>query len=163
MQARKGAAIRENGYMGGQSTTLIVSSVIAVIGLAAGYAFISSGKDELNTAPVTEISDTATIQSWTQLGHLSIATSENFARQKIYVVSAYLKNVSDKPLRMAEVKMVFTDFDGKPVREYVQKVLDRPQKPLAPGMEFRFEVRQENLPRGWNYRVPITEIAKLGY
>jgi hypothetical protein len=149
--------------MGGHSTTMIVSSVIAVIGFAAGWAFISSGKDELNSAPVNEIADIATIQNWTQLGHLSIATSENFARQKIYVVSAYLKNVSDKPLRMIEVKMVFTDFDGKPVREYVQRVLDRTQKPLAPGMEFRFEVRQENLPRSWNYRVPVTEVTKLGY
>ena len=54
-------------------------------------------------------------------------------------------------------------FDGKPIHEYTQKVLDRNQKPLAPGTEFRFEVRQENLPRGWNYRVPNTEISKIGY
>jgi len=42
-------------------------------------------------------------------------------------------------------------------------VLEQKQKPLQPGDEFRFEVRQENLPRGWNYRVPLTEISKLGY
>ena len=46
---------------------------------------------------------------------------------------------------------------------YSQKVLDRNQKPLAQGTEFRFEVRQENLPRGWNYRVPVTEVSKIGY
>jgi hypothetical protein len=149
--------------MGGHSTIVIVSSVVAVIGLAAGWAFISSGEDGLNTAPLNEVSDVASVQNSSLLTHLSIATSENFARQKIYVISGYLKNVSDKTLRMAEVRMVFTDFDGKPIREYSQKVLDRPQKPVSPGMEFRFEVRQENLPRGWNYRVPITEITKLGY
>jgi hypothetical protein len=94
---------------------------------------------------------------------LNIATSENFARQKIYVVSAYLKNLSEKPLRSAEVKMIFNDFDGKPIHEYSQKILNPNQKPIPPGTEFQFEVRQENLPRGWNYRVPITEITKLGY
>jgi len=103
------------------------------------------------------------IQSSVELSHVNIATSENFARQKIYVVSTYLKNLSDKPLRSAEVKMIFTDFDGKPIREYSQKILNPNQKPIPPGSEFRFEVRQENLPRGWNYRVPMTEITKLGY
>ena len=79
------------------------------------------------------------------------------------MISAYLKNLSDKPLRQVEVKMVFTDYDNKPIHEYTQKVLDRNQKPLEPGTEFRFEVRQENLPRGWNYRVPMTEVTKVAY
>ncbi len=103
------------------------------------------------------------MQNYLQLSHLSIATSENFARQKIYVISGFLKNVSDKPLRVVELKMVFTNFEGKPILDYSQKVLDRNQKPLPPGVEFRFEVRQENLPHGWNYRVPITEVSKIGY
>jgi hypothetical protein len=64
---------------------------------------------------------------------------------------------------MAEVKMVFTDFSGKPIFDYSQRVLDRSQKPLPAGTESRFEVRQENLPRGWNYRVPVTEVTKIGY
>ncbi|PYS53499.1 MAG: hypothetical protein DMG13_12075 [Acidobacteria bacterium] len=73
-----------------------------------------------------------------------------------------LKNVADNPVRMAVVKMVFTDFDGKPVQEYSQRVLDPDQKPLAPGEDSRFEVRLENLPRTWNYRIPITEVTKIG-
>ena len=146
-----------------RTTIILVASIVLVVGLIAGWAFISSGDQEVSTAPVTEISDTAAIQSNTELTHLSIATSENFARQKIYVISAYLKNVADKPLRMAEVKMVFTDYDGKPIRDYSQKILDTNQKPVPPGIQFRFEVRQENFPRGWNYRVPVTQITKLGY
>jgi len=145
-----------------RSAIIIAGSIVLIVGLVLGWAFISSGQQEA-AAPLIEISDTAAIQSSVQLSHLSIATSENFARQKIYVISAYLKNVSEKPLRVAEVKMVFTDFDGKPIREYSQKVLTSNQKPIPPGSELRFEVRQENLPRGWNYRVPITEISKLGY
>jgi hypothetical protein len=146
-----------------RATGIIIASILLVIGLVAGWAFISSGQQEVSSVPLTEVSDTASIQSSVQLSHLSIATSENFARQRIYVISAYLKNLSDKPLRFAEVKMVFTDFDGKPIREYSEKILDKNQKPVPPGVEFRFEVRQENLPRGWNYRVPITEVTKVGY
>src|SRR5262245_25224925 len=146
-----------------RATIIVVASIVLIGGLLAGWAFISSGHQEVSTAPLTEVTDSATIQNSTQLSHLNIATNENFARQRIYVISAYLKNLSDKPLRMAEVKMVFTDFDGKAIREYVQKVLDKNQQPLPPSVELRFEARQKNLPRGWNYRVPNIEITKLGY
>ena len=149
--------------MGERSTMIIIASVVLIAGLIAGWAYVSSGQREVSASPPTEVVDTAAIQGSVQLSHLSIATSENFARQKIYVISAYLKNLSGKPLRMAEVKMVFTDFDGKPIREYRQKVLEPNEKPVPPGVEFRFEVRQENFPRGWNYRVPVTEVTKLGY
>jgi hypothetical protein len=146
-----------------RGTIIIVAALILLVGFTLAWVFIAPAHDQAASAPLTETSDAATIQSSTQVTHLSIATSENFARQKIYVISAYLKNLSNKPLRQAEVKMVFTDYDNKPIHEYTQKVLDRNQKPLDPGRELRFEVRQENLPRGWNYRVPLTEVTKLGY
>ena len=145
-----------------RTTIIIVASIVLIVGLIVGWALISSGQQE-PTGPLTEITDTAGIQSSVELSHLSIATSENFARQKIYIVSAYLKNLSDKPLRSAEVKMRFIDFDGKPIHEYSQKILNPTQKAVPPGGEFRFEVRQENLPRGWNYRVPMAEITKVAY
>jgi|GEM_PF-1510669 len=145
-----------------RSTIIIGASIILIVGLVVGWTFISSGQQE-RSLPLTEVTDKDVMERSAELSHLNIATSENFARQKIYVVSAYLKNVSQKPLRSAEVKMTFTDFDGKPIREYSQKILNTNQKPIPPGAEFRFEVRQENLPRGWNYRVPVTEITKLGY
>jgi hypothetical protein len=144
-------------------TILIVASLVLLVGFIVAWVFIGPARDEVAAAPLVEVSDPAAIQSSTQLTHLSIATSENFAKQKIYVISAYLKNAADKPMRMAEVKMTFMDYDGKPLQEYTQKVLDRNQKPLSPGTEFRFEIRQENLPRAWNYRVPVTEVTKVGY
>jgi len=145
-----------------RSTIIIAASIILIVGLVVGWTFISSGQQE-RSLPLTEVTDKDVIQRSAELSHLNIATSENFARQKIYVVSAYLKNRSEKPLRSAEVKMTFTDFDSKPIREYSQKILNPNQKPIPPGTEFQFEVRQENLPRGWNYRVPVTEVTKLGY
>jgi len=144
-------------------TIVIVASLVLLVGFIVAWVFIRPARDEVAAAPLVEVSDPAAIQSSTQLTHLSIATSENFAKQKIYVISAYLKNAADKPMRMAEVKMTFMDYDGKPVQEYTQKVLDRNQKPLPSGTEFRFEIRQENLPRTWNYRVPVTEVTKVGY
>jgi len=145
-----------------RSALIICGSIVLIIGLIVGWSFMSSGQQE-EPLPLTEVTESGAVQNGAQLSHLSIATSENFARQKIYVISAYLKNASDKPLRSAEVKMTFTDFDGKPIHEYSQNILNSKQKPVASGAEFYFEVRQENLPRGWNYRVPITEVTKLGY
>jgi hypothetical protein len=146
-----------------RSAILIGGAIVIMVGIFLLWAFIPSAEDQASTAPLKEVSDAATVQNALQLTHLSIATSENFARQKIYVISGYLKNVSGKPVRMIELKMEFTDFDGKTILDYLPKVIDRNQKPLPPGVEFRFEVRQENLPRGWNYRVPITGVSKIGY
>ncbi len=146
-----------------RSTIIIVAAIGVVLVLVLAWALIPSAQDEVAAAPLTEIADTAAIQDHIQISRLNIATSENFANQKIRVISASLKNISEKPIRMIELKMVFTDFDGKPIYEYSEKVLERKQRPLAPGEENWFEVRQENLPRNWNYRVPITEVMRIGY
>jgi hypothetical protein len=146
-----------------RSGIFIGGAIVVVVGIFLLWALAPPAQDKGTDVPLTELSDAAAVQNSLQLSHLSIATSENFARQKIYVITGYLKNVSDKPLRMAELKMAFTNFDGNTILDYRQKVLDRNQKPLPPGVAFRFEVRQENLPHGWNYRVPITEVSKIGY
>src|SRR5437667_9777435 len=146
-------AASRNGIndMGEHRSILIIGASIAVVvGILLVWVLAPSARNNVSSVPLTEISDTATIQNYLQLSHLSIATSENFARQRIYVISGYLKNVSDKPVRMAELKMVFTDFDGKPILDYKPRVLDQNQKPLPPGVELRFKVRQENAPQGWN-------------
>ena len=142
---------------------IIIASIAVVLALVLAWILTPSAEEEAAAAPITELTDTATIQNNVQLSHLSIATSENFAQQKIRVISGMLKNLSDKPIRTIDVKMVFTDYDGKQVYEYSDKALSRNQRPLVPGEEFRFELRVENLPRTWNYRVPITEVSKIGY
>ena len=149
--------------MGERRSAIIISATIVVIaGLALIFGIGYLGRDEAASEPLTEVTDAADIQNRVQLSHLGIATSENYAGQRIRVISAYLKNTSDKPIRTIDVKLVFTDFDGKPIHDYSERVLRQTQRVLAPGEEFRFEVRQENLPRNWNYRVPITEVTKIG-
>lgn len=146
-----------------RSAIIIIATIVVVLGLVLAWAFFPSAQDDLAAAPLTEITDTADVQNHIQLSHLGIATSENYFGQRIRIIGGTLKNTSDKPIRMVEVKMVFTDYDGKPVHEYSQRVFQRTQRPLAPGSRYRFEVRFENLPRTWNYRVPITEVTKIGY
>jgi hypothetical protein len=145
-----------------RSAIIIGASILVVLALVVIWTLMPSAQNQAGATPLTEVTDTSSIQSHVQLSHLSIATSENFVGHKIRVTEGTMKNISNKPIRMVEVKMVFTDFDGKPVHEYSQKVLETSQKPLAPGEEFRFEVRLENLPRTWNYRIPVTEVTKIG-
>ena len=146
-----------------RSAAIIAVVIFIVVGVVLMWAWSPSIQKRSTPSPVSEISDAAQIQSSVELSHLGIATSENFVGHRIRVIGGTLKNISVKPIRMIEVKMVFTDYDGKSVQDYTQKVLQPNQKPLDPGTQFRFEVRLENLPRTWNYCVPITEIAKIGY
>ena len=155
---------RQENDMGERRSVIIISTtVVLIVGLVLVWAFGPSAQDQASVFPLAEISDKAVIQEQLPLTHLGIATSENFAAQKIRVIAGTLTNHAGMPMRMIEVKLTFTDYDGKPVHEYSERVLAQDQKPLAPGSEYRFEVRLENLPRTWNYRVPITEVTKIGF
>ena len=148
-----------------RSAIIIGGCIAVIVGLVLAWALAPSSRDQLALSITTlnEITDSALIQNHVHLSHISIATSENYFGQKVRLIQGVLKNVSDKPLRLVDVKMVFTDYEGKPVHESVQNAFDVTRKPLTPGGEYRFEVGFENLPRNWNYRIPITDIVKVAY
>src|SRR5688572_22937580 len=147
--------------MGNRRTALILGSVIVVaLALLGGWVLMSP--DNLPSI-LTELTDPAAIQNTIQVRETGILTSENYAGHRLRVIRGWLKNISDKPVRMVDVKMVFTDFEGKPVQESVHRAFEPTQKPLVPGTEYRFEVNFENLPRSWNYRLPVIQVVKVGY
>jgi hypothetical protein len=148
--------------MGERRLPLIIGiTVIVFVGIVLVWAF--SPGNRTVSANLTEITDRSSLQAQTELTHISIATGENYFGNKIRVISGVVKNISDKPLRLIEVKMTFTDFDGKPIQESVQRAYDNMRKPLDPGAQHRFEVSFENLAKNWNYRIPLVEVVKTGY
>jgi len=146
--------------MGDKRTVFIIGGLIVVaLALILGWAYTSP-----DAAPsLTEITDPSAIQSAIQLTDTGILTSETYFGHRIRVIRGWLKNVSDKPIRMVDVKFTFTDYDGKPIQESVHRAFEPIQKPIGPGTSYRFEINFENLPRTWNYRIPITEVVKVGY
>lgn len=149
--------------MAERRTIVIIGAVIAIVlGALAVWTLLPSSARPVAT-DLTEISDPAELSRIIGLDHISIATSTNYVGHRIYVVSGKVKNLSDKRLRLIEVKMTFLDREENAVEEGVYKAFDVRQKPLEPGTEYRFELNFENLPRTWNYRVPNTEVAKAAY
>ena len=149
--------------MGDKRTALIIGGLIVVaLGLVAGWALTAP---DSTPSKLTELTDPASIQNVIQLNadQVGILTSENYVGHRLRVIRGWLKNVSDKPVRTIDVKFTFTDYDGKPVQESVQRAFEITQKPLLPGTEYRFDINFENLPRTWNYRVPVTQVVKVGY
>ena len=146
--------------MGDKRTAFIIGGLVVV---AVGLIFIWAYSSSDRAPALTEVSDASTIQNAVQLTDTGILTSENYVGHRLRVIRGWLKNVSDKPIRMVEVKFTFTDYDGKPIQESVNRAFEPTQKPIDPGSSYRFEINFENLPRTWNYRVPVTEVVKLGY
>lgn len=140
---------------------IIGTAIIAFVAIALVWAFAPSPRAA--SANLTEITDKQALQSGTELSHISIATGENYFGNKIRVISGEVKNMSDKPLRRIDVKMTFIDYNGQPIQETVEHAYDNVRKPLEPGTQHRFEVNFENLPKGWNYRIPDVEVVKVGY
>ena len=151
--------------MGERRPAIIIAGCLAVLAcLAAAWILVPAGGEQVPEAiDLQEVTESAEIQSHVELSHISIATSTNYVGHKIYLIHGVLKNVSTKPLRAVEARMTFTDFEGKPVDESVQQVFEAKQRPLLPGAEYRFESGFENLPKTWNYRVPVIELVKVSY
>jgi len=139
---------------------IIVTTIVVFVGVVFIWAF--SGERTLS-GNLTEITDPATLQNTIQVSRVGIATGENFYGHRVRAISGSIRNVSDKPIRLVELKMVFMDYEGKSVQENVEKAFDVNQKPLIPGTEYRFEINFENLPRTWNHRIPQIQAAKVSY
>ena len=142
-------------------TVLIAVTAALLVGLIFFWAF--STKDGALSASLAQVTDKAEIDKHVEVSRVGIATGENYVGHKIRVISGVLKNISNRPLRLIEMKMVFVDYDVKPIQESIERGFDVHQKPLAPGTQYRFEVNFENLPKGWNYRIPNIEIVKIAY
>ena len=138
-------------------------AVLLVVGVFAFWS-MGPGRNTKNTSPLTESADPADIQKAVELTHLSILTSDTYAGNiRIRNITGILTNISNKPVRKIDLKMTFTDSDGKTIQESTHTAFDPRRKPLDPGDQYRFEVNFENLPKSWNYRVPKTQIVKVGF
>jgi len=135
---------------------------VAAIGLLLVWG-VAPAKAPAVTAGLTEVNDPAELQKMIEVSRIGILTSTNYLGQKVYLVRATLRNVSEKPLRLIDVKLTFMDYEKKMIREETQTAFGPKQRPLEPGTEYRAEIAFENPPRNWNYHVPDTEVSKVAY
>ena len=148
----------------------VARPVTIAIGLAVVIAlgvFIVWGvapRAELKTLPgLTELKDPGDIQKTIELSHLHIVSSSNYLGHFVYTVKATLRNVSDRPIRLVDVKWTFLDYNKKVIKEEVHPAFGPKQAPLEPGTEYMFEIPFENPPKGWNYKVPENAVVRVAY
>src|SRR5437016_2956489 len=98
-----------------QATIIIGITTIVFVGAILAWAFLSTGR--ISSASLTEVTDKFQLEDKVQLAHISIATGENYYGNRIRVISGVVRNTSDKPIRRVEVKMMFTDYGGKPIQQ----------------------------------------------
>ena len=143
--------------------TALIIGAVAVAFAILGYWMFAPGSSSALDRNLTEITDQAAIQSMVQLSRPGVATSESYVGNKIRLVGGWVRNISDRPIRLIEVRMQFTDYDGKAIQEGVHQAFEPKQRPLEPGNEYRFEIAFEDLPRAWNYRAPVMQVVKVAY
>lgn len=146
-----------------RSILIIGGAVFIAVAVFVGWS-IGPGRSRNESSKLIEITDPATIRNTVELSHLSIATSDTFAGNiRIRNITGLLKNTSTTPIRKIDLKMTFTDYDGKTIQESTHTAFSPRKLPLDPGTQFRFEINFENLPKSWNYHVPITQIVSIAY
>jgi hypothetical protein len=139
---------------------------LAVVAIAFGIFLvrgIAAREEPRAPSDLTEVTDPVEIRKMLEMSHLGILTSSNYLGQRIYTVTATLRNISTTPVRLVDVKMTFLDSDKKPIHDEVHPAFEFKQRALQPGTEYRFEIPFENPPRAWNYIVPNTEPVRVAY
>jgi Protein of unknown function (DUF3426) len=145
-------------------TATIALGLAVVIGLAIVAVWGLAPRDTPEVPPgLTEVKEPAEIQKRIDLSHLHIVSSSNYLGHRIYTVKATLRNISNEPIRLVDVKLIFMDYDKKVIQEQVHPAFEAKHPPIEPGTEYRFEIPFENPPRAWNYHVPDTVVVRVAY
>lgn len=136
--------------------------IVLVVGYA-GLRVLSSGGEADLPQDLEEESDRTVLERSVELSNISIRTSTNYLGHRIYSIYGKVKNISDRPIRLVDVHMVFVDAQDKPVQESVHQVFEPKWKALEPATEYEFSVAFENLPKDWNYRIPNASVSRIAF
>ena len=121
----------------------IGAGIVVLLGIIAALVWAPSNDTEMPPG-LTEVTDTANLEKLLEMSHLGILTSTNFLGHRVYTVTATLRNVSNRPIHLVDVKLIFLDYDEKIIHEEIRHVFEPRQNPLDPGAEYRFEIAFEN-------------------
>ena len=144
------------------ATIALGLAILAAVAILSAWS-LSPGVAPAVPERLTEVTDKSELQKLIELSHLGILTSTNYLGHRIYTVRATLRNISASPIRLVDVKMTFTDTELRVIKEETHAAFETKRPPLEPGTEYRFEIPFENPPKTWNYKVPYTEVIKVGY
>lgn len=142
-----------------RSIVIVGSAVLVALGLI-GLLALSSRPPANERGPMTVVEDAAELAAFVELDRLGIATAENFVGHRIRVIEGTFRNTSDRPLRSVELHLEFKNYDDETILGTDQEAL---RSPLPPGEIRAYEFRFENLPEGWNFRIPDVSVLRLGY
>jgi hypothetical protein len=143
-------------------TIAIGLAIVAVIGVVVAWSLAPRATPQVPPG-LTEVTEPAEIPKLMEVSPPGIRTSSNYLGHRIYTVRAKLRNISNSPIRLVDVKLTFWDYKKQKIKEENHPAFELKQSPLEPGTEYMFEIPFENPPRDWNYHVPDTEIVRIGY
>ena len=142
-----------------RSRLIVLTTSALGLGLIGLWVFLSAPAD-VRSDPIVYVENPLELSEYVELPHLGILTSENYLGHQIREIEGSVLNRSDRTLRSVELNLAFKSFDGEVVLVSEEEAL---RAPLGPGEERMFVFRFENLPAGWNYRVPDVEVRAVGY
>jgi hypothetical protein len=143
-------------------TIVIGLAIVAVVGVVLAWTLAPRATPHVLPG-LTEVTDSGELKKMMELSSPQIKTSSNYLGHRIYTVWATLRNISNSPIRLVDVKLTYRDAQKQVIQQETHPAFDPKQSPLEPGTEYRFEIPFENPPRTWNYHVPDTEIVRIGY
>lgn len=144
-----------------QAPIIIGTTIAIALGLIGVWAGISQPATD-NAGPLIQVDDPDVIAENVGMPRLGILTSQNYVGHRIRVIEGSLENLGAEPIRTIDLKLTFSSYEDEPILEAEEQGFAS-SDPLLQGEIVRFSLRYENIPDGWNFRVPEVQIIRIGY
>lgn len=92
---------------------------------------------------------------------LALSRAENFLHQEVTILAGELVNGGERPIRVVEVTVEFSDEMNQVVLRESRQVVNSSNPPFAPGERRPFDVSFEHISTLWNMQLPVVRVTGL--
>jgi hypothetical protein len=153
----------ERRASGGLPTPLVITLVIAVIGVAAAF-FLTRGGPRQEPAPVLTPEARAYVHAgYLNLTDVNMSAKQNFAEQTLVEVTGKITNTGNRMLKQIDLNCVFRDPSGRVVLRDRVSIVKESLGGLKPGETKDFRLPFDTIPESWNNVLPELVIAQITF
>ena len=133
-------------------TALVIAFALAAL------AGCSGPNQASKSAPTPE--EQAYVQN-IQITPGSVEAAQNFLQHTVTTVHGTVTNNGKKAVRYLEIRLTFSDIEGKPIQQKSATPITSNTAPLKPGETRPFQVSFDQVPPMWNQAAPRMTPARV--
>ncbi len=146
--------------MGNRQAPLFILAAVAILG-GALWAYVHFAAPPAGPAPLTP--EASAYVAYLKLGPIEIKAADSYVHQTLTEFAGTITNAGNRTVSSIEIYCVFYDAYGQVVRRERVSIVKPSSRPFQPGETRRYRLAFDDIPAGWNNRLPQLVIARIAF